>query len=210
MRAVARWCFVHRRLVLVGWLAALIGLSALTHAVGTSYKDSFKLKGTESADAFNLLSAAAPTAAGDLDRVVIGISNGRVTDAAVRDRVEPVLTKVAKLPHVASVVSPFSAAGSRQVAPGGHIAFATVQFDIQANDVSQGAAKDFVELARSASGNGVQIEVGGQVAQLANRTQLSGTGIGIIAAGIVLFLVFGSLLAAALPLITALVSLGTG
>ena len=52
--------------------------------------------------------------------------------------------------------------------------------------------------------------MGGQVAQLANRTHLSGTGIGIIAAAIVLFLVFGSLLAAALPLITALVSLGTG
>jgi RND superfamily putative drug exporter len=210
MRAVARWCFVHRRLVLVGWLAALIGLSALTQVVGTGYKDSFKLKGTESADAYNLLSAAAPTAAGDLDRVVIAVDHGKVTDAAVRDRVEPVLAQVAKLPHVASVVSPFTAAGSRQVAPDGQIAFATVQFDVQAIDVSQGAAKDFVNVARSAASDGVQVEVGGQVAQLANRTHMSGTGIGILAAAIVLFLVFGSLLAAALPLITALVSLGTG
>ena len=210
MRAVARWCFVHRRLVLVGWLAALIGLSALTNVVGTAYKDSFKLKGTESADAFNLLTAAAPTAAGDLDRVVIAVDHGKVTDPAVEARVQPVLDKVAKLPHVASVGSPFVATGARQIAPDGQVAFATVQFDVQAIDVSQGAAKDFVKLARSASGNGVQVEVGGQVAQLANRTHLSGTGIGIIAAAIVLLLVFGSLLAAALPLITALVSLGTG
>ena len=210
MRAVARWCFIHRRLVLVGWIAALIGLSALTNVVGTSYKDSFKLKGTESADAFNLLTAAAPSAAGDSERVVIAVTKGKVTDPAVQARVQPVLDKVAKLPHVAAVGSPFAAGGSRQVAPDGQVAFATVQFDVQAIDVSQGAAKNFVNVARSASGDGVQVEVGGQVAQLANRTHLSGTGIGIIAAAIVLLLVFGSLLAAALPLITALVSLGTG
>jgi RND superfamily putative drug exporter len=55
MRALAGWCVWHRLLVVIGWLVALIGLSVISQSVGSSYKDSFSLNGTQSFEALNLL-----------------------------------------------------------------------------------------------------------------------------------------------------------
>jgi putative drug exporter of the RND superfamily len=210
MRSLASWSFRHRRVVVALWVAVLVLLSAIHGAVGSGYKDSFDLGGTESADAIRLLQRAAPAASGDTDRLVIATKGADVTSPAVRARVEPMLKRVAALPHVSSVASPYVAAGARQVAKDRRVAFATVQFDKQAIDISIPAAKKVVRTVKSAQGGGVQVELGGQVAQQANPQGVGGTGFGVLAAAIVLFLAFGSIWAMALPLLTAAVSLGTG
>jgi RND superfamily putative drug exporter len=110
------------------------------------------------------------------------------------------LAKVAELPHVVAVVSPYAPEGAAQVSPNGTVAFASVTLDQQAQELSIPYAKDFVDTATAASGNGVEIAVSGQLAQWANEPAIGGTGLGIITAGIVLFLVFGSLFAMAMPL----------
>ena len=81
--------------------------------------------------------------------------------------------------------------------------------DTDAQNLSVPYAKDFVATATKASGNGVVVAVSGQLAQLGNQPSVGGVGLGIITAGIVLFLVFGSLFAMAMPLASALVALGT-
>jgi RND superfamily putative drug exporter len=210
MRRLARFSFSHRRLVLAGWLAMLIALSAIHGAVGSGYKDSFKLKGTESTDALTLLQRAAPKASGDRDQIVIAAKGARVTDASIRSRVEPMLERVGRLPHVAAVDSPFGPGAARQVSRDGHVAYATIIFDGQAIDLKAPAVKRVVKVAQAAGGHGLQVELGGQAIELASRPGFGGAGIGFAAAAIVLLLVFGSLLAAALPLITAAVSLGVG
>src|ERR1700732_2681852 len=103
MRALAGWCVRHRRLVVVGWLVGLIGLSVLSQSVGSSYKDSFSLSGTQSFDALNLLKRVAPKASGDREQIVVSVKRGKVTDPAVRSQVEAMLTKVATLGDVASI-----------------------------------------------------------------------------------------------------------
>ena len=55
MRRLARFCFTHRRLVLLGWVVALIGLTVLHSVAGSAYSDNFRLSGTQSFDAVNLL-----------------------------------------------------------------------------------------------------------------------------------------------------------
>jgi uncharacterized membrane protein YdfJ with MMPL/SSD domain len=65
MRNLARWCFRHRRLVLAGWLAALIGATAIHTAAGSNFNDSFSLPGTQSFEALNLLQRHAPKQSGD-------------------------------------------------------------------------------------------------------------------------------------------------
>src|ERR1700722_4658122 len=114
MRLIARWCVVHRRVVLAGWLVALVGLTVLSQSAGTAYKNSFSLNGTQSFEAQTLLQHSAPKAAGDREQVVLAVDYGRVTDAAVRTRVQATLTKVAALPEVASVGSPYVAGASAQ------------------------------------------------------------------------------------------------
>ncbi len=210
MRALASWCFRHRRLVVAGWIAVLVLVNLAHGAAGSGYKDSFKLSGTESTQALDLLRRAAPAAGGDSARLVIAAPRGEVRSARVRARVEPMFRRVAALPHVSGIASPYLAAGRRQVSRDGHVAFATVQFDRQAIDIPVPAAQRFQRVAQSAAGRGLEVELGGQVAQRANRQGPGGTGIGILAAAVVLFLAFGSLWAMALPLLTAGVSLGTG
>ena len=210
MRRFASWSFRHRWIVVGTWLAAFVILFGVTKAVGTGYSNNFTLPDTESTQALQLLQAAAPEQAGDTEQIVIGTSGGtKVTDPAVRKQVEAMLAEVSTLPHVVAIQSPYSEAGARQVSPDGTVAFATVTLDQQAQDLSISYAKDFVDTAEKGSGSGVVVAVSGQVAQQANQPSVGGTGLGIVTAGIVLFLVFGSLFAMAMPLASALVALGT-
>ncbi len=195
---------------MLGWLVALIGLTAIHSAVGSAYSDNFRLSGTQSFDAVNLLERNAPRASGDTEQVVIAVDHGRVTDPAVRSQVQPMLDALARQPHVSEVVSPYGPRDAARISSSGQVAFANVTFDVQANKVSAAAAKAFVHAAQAGSGHGVEIEVEGQVAQAANQQGAGGLPFGLLAAGIVLFIVFGSLLAMLLPLVTAGLSLGTG
>ncbi len=210
MRGLARFCFAHRRWVLLAWVVTLVAVIAIESGAGAAYKDNFSLSGTQSFDAITLLQRSAPKASGDRDQIVIAVKHGQVTDPAVRAQVEPVLAKVATLPHVSAVTSPYGPTGAKQISPSGQIAFANVQFDVLANKLSNAHAKNFVSTVTSSSGHGVELEVEGQVARQANSNGAGGTGIGALAALVVLFLVFGSFLAAVLPLITAGFALGIG
>jgi RND superfamily putative drug exporter len=203
MRKLAQWCYSHRRIVLATWLVIAIGITVIKGVAGSAFSDSFSLHGTQSTDAIALLQRVAPKASGDREQIVIGVSSGKVTDAAVRTRVEAALTRVAALPHVTSIVSPYDGAGAAQISRNGRIAFANVTFDVQAQTLTVPQSKTFVSVAQSGAGPGLQMDVDGQVAEAANKQGASGVLIGVIAALIVLVFVFGSLLAATLPLLTA-------
>ena len=140
---------------------------------------------------------------------MFAVEQGKVTDPAVRERVEVMLEQVSALPTVASVASPFAPGGATQIARDGRIAFANVTLAKQAIGVTTSEAKDFVDTARAADSEGLQVEVQGQVAKAASQGGVNSVGLGAAAALIVLLLVFGSLLAATLPLLTAGIALGS-
>ena len=188
---------------------ALIALSLISSAVGSAYKDSFSLNGTQSFEAQTLLQKVAPKASGDREQIVIAVTQGRVTDPAVRAQVDSMLTRVAALGDVASVASPYGPRAGGQISSSGQIAFANVTMTTQAIKVSSAAAGQFVKTARAGAGHGVEVEVEGQVAKAASQSSINSVGYGAAAALVILFLVFGSLLAATLPLISAGIALGS-
>jgi RND superfamily putative drug exporter len=210
MHALATFCYRRRRIVLAAWLLAFVGVSFLSRAAGSAYSNSFTLPNTESTRALKLLQTNARRQSGDTEQIVVATTGGTpVTDPAVVARVEAMLGRVNGLPHVGNVVSPYTPSERNQVSPDRTVAFAEVTFDQQAQNLPQDLAKTFVDTAKTASGPDLQVAVSGELASRAGRQGIGGTGVGIIAAAVVLFLVFGSLLAMALPLIAALVSLGT-
>ena len=210
MRPLASWCVRRRRLVVVLWVALLLGATVLSRGVGSDYTNSFTLPKTPSTDAINLLKAVSPKVSGDTEQLVVATSApARVTDPAVAGRVEAMLARVARLHHVSQIVSPYGPGGAGRVSRDGTVAFATVTLDQPAVDLSDAYATSFVRAARSADGSGVQVAVSGQLAEQANPRSIGGTGPGILLAGVVLLLVFGSVFAMLLPLVSALVSLGT-
>src|ERR1700716_3275908 len=119
---VGGWAAGHRRLVVLGWIVALVGAYGASSAVGTNYSNSFSLKGTDSQRAVDLLKRNFPAPSGDSAQIVLHARTGIVTEPAVKARVAPVLAQIARLPHVSGVISPYSPAGARAVSRDGQIA----------------------------------------------------------------------------------------
>src|SRR5437016_5618715 len=112
---VARWSIEHRRMVFVTWVALLVAAGVVSSSIGTRYATDFSLPGSESQRALDMLKRDFPAQAGDSDQIVLHAKSGKVTDAQVRARVTPVLARIAKLPHVTGVTSPYAAGGARTV-----------------------------------------------------------------------------------------------
>ena len=210
MRALATWCVRHRRLVVLFWLAALVVVTLIASSVGSDYSNNFSLPKTQSTQAIQLLEAASPKVSGDTERIVFGTSGGaKVTDPAVEARINAMLGKESKVRHVTSIVSPYTAEGASQLNKDRTVAFATVTFDQQAQNIPNSVADSLVSTAQSADAPGLHVAVAGQLAEQTNKQSIGGVGLGVILAAVVLFLVFGSLFAMALPLVSALLALGT-
>ncbi|HEY4450745.1 MAG TPA: MMPL family transporter [Solirubrobacteraceae bacterium] len=212
MLKLARWSTTHRRYVLLGWVVLLIAVNAFAQSAGTSYSNNFTLPNSDAQRAADLLQRSFPAQAGDRDTIVFQTSSGSVNDAAVRWRMSAMFALVARLPHVAGVVSPYAGASSgRAISADGRIAFATVVFDEKANLLPKSAPERVVQAARAAQRQGLEIELGGQAIEMTEQAGFGiSTGVGLLAAIIVLLLTFGSLIAMGLPIITALFGLGSG
>jgi len=211
MSALARWCYRHRVIVVVLWVALLASLAGLTGAKGTAYEDVFNLPGTESTEALDLLTDALPEASGDSDQIVLHTESGSVTDADVQARVSAMLEEVRGLPSVASVTSPYDPEGAAQVSEDQTIAYATVLFDEQAMDLPVEDVEAVIDTAEDIRGDGLQVELGGQAISQASQAAPASTElIGIVAAAIILFIAFGSLLGMLIPILVAIAGLGAG
>ena len=213
MRSLARWCFRHKVIVVVSWVLALFVLGGLSASAGTGYTDSFSLPGTESTTALNLLTDNFNTEATDTNQVVFAADN--VNDPATKARIEKTLDAIAKGPHVERVDSPFAeGAAARQISKDGTVAFANVHMDGEQPiaDVPKEAYEKLIDTAEAGRGDGLQVELGGSGIQQANQDPGGGPSefIGFIAAAIVLAIAFGSLWATLLPLLSAVLALGTG
>jgi putative drug exporter of the RND superfamily len=207
---VARWCVEHRRRTLIAWVALLVIALGVLSAVGTRQANQFSLNGTESQRAQDLLTRSFPAQSGDLDQIVFHARRGRVTDPALRARIAAVLAHVARLPHVSAVAGPY-AGGGLQISRDGRIAFATVTFDKQAPDLSKPTVERVISAAEKARAPDLQVELGGAAIEEAQTTSFgAASAIGLGAAIVVLLIAFGSFLAMGLPVVTALLGLGTG
>jgi RND superfamily putative drug exporter len=211
MRGLARWCVAHRRQVVLVWVAVAILTTVVAHAVGPSYVTSFGLPGTESQRALDLLKRDFKAQSGDVDAVVFHVSRGTVDSPAVRAAITPLLARVAALPHVAGVVSPYSSRGAVQVSPNRMTAFATVNYGQAANVLGNATGKPLLAQVGAVHVPGLQVAAGGQVVENAEGFSVGpATEVGVLAALIILLLTFGSLAAAGMPLITAGLGLITG
>ena len=211
MASMARWCFQHRKWVLAGWLMLLVIVTVGGRAAGSAYSDALTLPGTGSTTALNLLEKAFPGHAGDQDTIVWRTSHGTVRTPAVRAQITAMLGKVAAAPAVASVISPYSARGAGQVSRSATIAYATVVFDAPQSSLPVPDVTRVVHLAEAARAPGVQVDIGGPAVENALRPSVGiSAGVGVLAAAVVLFIAFGSLLAMLLPLVIAIAALVPG
>ncbi|HWD55495.1 MAG TPA: MMPL family transporter [Acidimicrobiales bacterium] len=214
MRTLAGWCVRHRRIVLLLWAVVLVTSLTLVIRLHADYSNNFNFPHTESSDAINLLKSVAPGHSGDTEEVVFGTSSGTsLNDPAVGQRINTMVHHINALPNVTHVTSPFDSSGNlvntTNINANHTVGFIQVPFDKLPNNISQNEATKFVHTVTSTSGSGLTVSVTGQLAEFANNQSFSSSGLGVLLALVVLLLVFGSVFAALLPIISALFALGT-
>ncbi|MFF1393350.1 MMPL family transporter [Streptomyces sp. NPDC058287] len=213
MAALARWCARHRLVVVLLWLLALGGTSAAAAVAGSSYSNDYEAPGTESGRATQLLNDGFPGLGGDSDTVVWHTDGSMVRAADVKERMIRTLDRIEHLPGISAVTGPYEQQGAGQTSADGRTAYATVTFDKQSGDIAKADAQRLVETAKAAevdAPDGLRVELGGSAVALTESAQGHVAEIvGVVVAAVVLLLAFGSLAASALPIATALVSVGT-
>jgi RND superfamily putative drug exporter len=207
---LADWTYTHRWKTLIIWIVALVGMLFLGSAIKGPYERNFSLPGAESQQALDLLRARFPSRAGGEVKIVYKADAG-VNDPAVRSKMQSIFDQIKTFPHIDNVVSPYSKEGARQVSRDAKIAFADVQYGIEAVDVEREEADRLISLGNSAEGPGLKVEFAGDVILFTQQQQPGGAeAAGLIAAILILLITFGSLLAMALPLMSAVFGIAIG
>jgi len=211
MLRLARWCMARRGRVIVGWVVVAVLATVVAHAVGPNYVTVYSLPGTQTQRAHDLLAKQFSAQSGDADAIVFHVSRGTIDSPAVRSSIAPLLARVAALPHVTGVVSPYSIPGAVQVSRNRMTAFATVNYDKPANVLPSDTGKPLLDMVNAVRVPGLEVSAGGQVVEAAEGFNVGpATEVGVVAALFILLITFGSLSAAGMPLITAGLGLITG
>ncbi|MFF0445641.1 MMPL family transporter [Streptomyces sp. NPDC004609] len=206
---LGRLAFLRRRIVALVWVALLVLAGVGASAASTPKEPGFALPGTESQKAFDLLEQRFPGGGADgaTARIVFKAPDGqKMTDAENKAEVTKAVTDLQKSPQVASVADPYSAAA---VSKDGDIAYILVTYKVTGMELTDKARDVLKESGDTARDSGLTVEIGGDAA-MAEEHAASTEMIGIAIAAVVLVITFGSLIAAGLPLLTALIGVGVG
>ncbi|MFD5900743.1 MMPL family transporter [Streptomyces microflavus] len=202
--ALAGWAQCHRWAALLLWVAVLAAVTLGSQAAGSAYKNDFSLPGTDSQAATDLFEKHGSAQAGDSVEIVF--KDGAGIDGR-RAAVEKMLAEVEGLASVADVRSPYADASA--VSEDGTIGYATVTLDGKAETVPKEHVTAIIDTAEGAEADGLQVELGGDAVRGAeDKGSPTAELAGILAAVIILGLLFGSVVAAAVPLVTALFAVG--
>jgi putative drug exporter of the RND superfamily len=205
---LGRWSFLHRKLVATAWVGLLLltGIGAATLSGKTS--DTFELGGVESTQAFDLIKERAPQASTDgaTAQVVFSAPDGQTLSTPANKAAVDAALAAAKTADVASVASPFTAG---TVSKDGTVGYGSISYAKPAVDLTAADRHALTAAKAQAEDAGLQVSIGGDA--LAEQAAApTAELIGVVVAFFVLMITFGSLVAAGMPLLTALLGVGIG
>ena len=193
--------FRNKGKVVLAWIAA-IGLAAgLSSVFGGEFAADYSAPGSDSQQAQGLLEERFPAQAGDSVDVVIRAEEG-VDDPAAQADISDLLAELGSLPHVASVEDPYAAPGG--LAPDGRTLLVRLHLDVtNPEDMPIEDTEMLLAAADAAERPGLDVAMGGSAIELAEMGEIGSETIALVAAGLILLVTFGSVVAAGLPLIVA-------
>jgi putative drug exporter of the RND superfamily len=204
---VGRSAFRNRWLVVIVWLVALVALGGAAVAFKGPTSSDFTMPGTESQRAIDALEREFPEASGVTGTIVVAAPQGRqLTAGADRAAVTGLVAEAGKLPGAIAAVDPFTAG---TVSSDGRYALIQVQFADRADKITVAQRDAYENSGAAARAAGLRVEHGGEV-MTAEPEVGSTEGIGVVIALVVLLITFGSLVAAGMTMINALIGVAAG
>jgi uncharacterized membrane protein YdfJ with MMPL/SSD domain len=200
------WAFQRKKTVLALWAMVLVGVIASAMAFGGSTNDKFTVPGTESQDAQELLEQKYPEASGTYARVVFAAPEGEtLNDPEYKAAVQASMAEAKGAKDVMAVSDPYE---SKTISKDGRIAYGDVIYPVPAADIDDEARDELAASGTAAEKAGLQVEYGGGL--VADEHKSTAESLGMMVGFLVLAITLGSLLAAGLPLLTALIGVGIG
>jgi putative drug exporter of the RND superfamily len=198
---LAGLAYRRRGTVLIAWAVALAIAFGLSVAFGGGYANGAAAPGSDSAQAQSLLGERFRAQSGD--NLTVVARAGNVRGAGVRSAVKDLLGELGGMPHVTSVDDPYATKGA--ITPDGRTLVAHVYLDVvNPNDMPREDTQKMLAAAQAAEHDGLTIALGGREVQTAEQDQSATEMVGLIAAAVILLLMFGSVVAAGLPLAMAI------
>ena len=210
--SLGRWAFRSRRLVLVGWILALVVIGGFAGVFNKGLDNAISIPGTESQAALQTLAANFPQVSGTSAQLIVVAPPGdTVNDPAIVSAINATVTDIAALPQISGAISPFSSTVTGAVSDNAQAGLVSIQFDGSAATIDgasvtalQSAADDLAKTLPAGS----TVSLGGEIFSQGLPTLSIVELIGVIVALIVLIITFGSFVAAGMPLFTALLGVG--
>ena len=207
---IGRFAFRRRGLTLLLWFLVLVGAAVAASSAPAPPADTFSMPGTESQKALDLLNEKFPAASADgaSARVVLRApANEKISDPEAKKSVASLVADLSKAPQVVRTSDPFATGA---VSKDGTTAYMIVTYKVATAEVSDKAHDALLKAARDARTDGLRVEMGGDAVPVDQAAGGSAEGIGIGVAILILLVTFGSLVAAGMPLLTAVIGVGIG
>jgi RND superfamily putative drug exporter len=211
MKGLANFAYSRRWFILVGWILLLVALFGISSAFAGEFKTEFKLPGSESQAAVDLLEERGVSERTGFAGQVVWRDDQGINNPQVQQTLDKFFDDIESNVQGVQVVSPYDPGNEHQISSDGTIAYAEINFADRSNEAYVDDADRIKELhdeVQASAPQGLEVELGGDL--FAAQPEFSSETFGIAAAIIILLLVFGSVLAMGLPIITALFGIGCG
>ncbi len=191
--------------VVAAWILLTAAIAIGGFGLGGKLADSFTIPGTESQAALDRLSAVFPQAAGgSAQAVVVTPAGERIDGTSAKQAIADTVAAIKKVHGVESVSSPFSTYSTNAVSGDHRAAIIAVQFTKADSDVTDSTLNGLLATTKIGTAAGLTVDFSGQAFQSVGVGVTITEAIGILFAGVVLVVTFGSLIAAGLPLLSAI------
>jgi uncharacterized membrane protein YdfJ with MMPL/SSD domain len=211
MHRLGALCVRRKWIVVAAWVVVVLAVGAAVYQYGRQTTNDITLPGTGYQASADMLRQEFPPQQNGASPLVFHVESGKLTDPARKKAVEDVLAAIEAMPETYSVFSPFAQGGEVFLSEDEQTAVAQVLLNLDWGQLDKTVATRIMAKAQEVEKAGIQVEAGGGIGvRLAETTDRTSELIGLVAAMIIMAFTFGSLIAAGMPVITAVVGLAVG
>jgi len=209
LERLGRFASRNRWWVVGVWVVLLVGLTLTNRALAGNFVNDYTVPGSQSSRGLDVLQSDFRSASGYSGQIVFHAEKGKLSDES--SAVATTMKNVGALDHVIKATDPLTVAGTPAVSKDGTIAYGSVSWDVVPASLDQDYLDSLDKAVEPARSAGLVVDYGGGAGQIGQAPDDAVSElIGLGSALVLLLIMFASIVAALIPLVGAVFSVGTG